>query len=218
MKGLLSCLKMLAQDAPLALLGKTYLLASYQLPVQLAKLRFYLHYPFPDKQYQDFLAFWMGETALCRVKMALAHPADTSEMPVAAANKSYRFAEMPDGALYGFYPEEHHGDERFRWTRSLAAMRLDLPAGEYRITLSLLPVRKLLPDDDLGIFLNDKLIDNVTYSPADDSLQITVNQSHFNDGENWLYLVCRPWRIVQRLGHDERELGLPLAGLQVTTD
>ena len=216
LKGLLSSLLMLLRAAPLSLLGRRYLLASYRLPVQLAKLRFYAHYFNPEKQYQDFLDFYMGETALCRVKMALAHPAQDSNGQTMGEIMHYRPGEMADSELYGFHPEEHHAGDRFRWSGPLAAMRLSLPPGNYSLTLKLLSVRKLEPDNDVAFFLNDRFIEEVKYSDTDPSLCLRLNHSHFNAAENWLCVICRPWRIVRRPGHDERELGLPLKEITVT--
>jgi len=71
-----------------------------------------------------------------------------------------------------------------------------------------------MPADDLAFFINDQLIRDVTYSETDMSITINIRRNILTADGNWLYLVCRPWRIVRRLGSLGSILGLAPKGMR----
>ena len=104
---------------------------------------------------------------------------------------------------------------QFRWTSLVAGIRLALEPGVYQLCLRLHQVRPLVPDQEVSIFFNHTEVD-VQYDAVTTSLHWMISPSLFISGEEqWILVLCLPWRIETLNSMENRTLGLPVSALEI---
>jgi len=118
-------------------------------------------------------------------------------------------AEMPTGDREGFHALERYGSGYFRWTQPNAAVRLQLPVGDYRLRVDMKDLHHLWANrmdvacDDRPIPCRDRVLENGMLH------QIIRQQDLPSDNPFWLKLAFDP--IQTEAGSpDTRLLGAPI--------
>ena len=136
------------------------LLLKHRAAVWAAQIRFWLSLNGAqrDRAFEDY---YMATTSLCRVRFALAQPAQALEDETSVLD--YPLDVVDDVDLYGFHGLEAFGQERFRWSGSVAAVRLRLEANDFLATVQLVGVRVIDPDREVVLFVDEARITEVCF-------------------------------------------------------
>jgi hypothetical protein len=122
--------------------------------------------------------------------------------------------KLKEEDIFGFYELEFNGDQPFRWSSTVAAVRLQLEPDDYEVTVQLSQVRLLIPRQELSIFLNGVSLSGVTFDPDEFRLEFFLPKDALGSlTEQWLIFVCLPWSLPAVKLSDERSLGLPLVAV-----
>lgn len=164
-----------------------------------------------DRIYRAYVDHYMRYTTLCRIEFIARQPR-AAKLQHFQEQFTYRLAEISNDDLFGFYPSEHFKEISFRWASGLAAMRISVPAGEYKLIIDnggLVDVTRIPV-----AFINSERVSGLTRVTGAagklKSLEGRVGISAVNAGQpSWLILVSPSRR---RLG-DPRDLGLPIASV-----
>jgi hypothetical protein len=132
--------------------------------------------------------------------------------PIPAPSDTIAIDTLPDWALHGFHGIERVNGEPFRWTGRLAALRLPLRRGQYRLRLVTRGLRREPDPVDLRAAINGTRIAPVALADGDYELPIERWQCH--RAEQTLILMCNPVCPWKRGTTDHRELGLPLFAVE----
>jgi hypothetical protein len=111
----------------------------------------------------------------------------------------------------GFYPLEKYQGNRFRWSETVAAIRLRASAGRQSIRIKCVPVRSPSSEIDLRFYFNGRRIPDDAISTGVDTLEIRVDVP--TSGTYELGWICRPFRAKA----DSRRLGLPIVHVELTS-
>jgi len=118
---------------------------------------------------------------------------------------------FPAWALHGFHEVEQVNGEPFRWTGRVAALKLSLPKGRYRLRLVTRGVRR--EGVNLQAAINGTRIEPVAL--PDGNYDLSVERRHCHEREQTLMLVSEPLCPWKQGVKDYRELGLPLFAVEV---
>jgi hypothetical protein len=177
----------------------------------LAALRCILWRGSEDRIYRAYVDHYLRYTTLCRINFIARQPR-ALKMRGLQEQLDYKLAELSNDELYGFYPTEHFKGMSFRWASGLSAMRVSVPAAEYKLTLNtggLVDVRHMPV-----AFLNSECVSDLTLVSGENrkpgGLEGHIERSAFNtDKPSWLVLVS----ATRRRSGDSRDLGLPIASV-----
>lgn len=187
--------------------------ARFSLAVRWAQVRFWLSLTDGQRQ-AAFADYYTSTTSLCRIRYALRRP--SSEPVTVGARADLQVTTMDERDLWGFYPGESHLGLPFRWTRSLAAIRVGLGAGCHEVSISLAGVRPLNVEREVRLFLNDRELPGPTLDESSWSLQTTIPESACaGGGTHWLTFHTERWEHPDVLSTDQRHLGLPVHAVTI---
>ena len=141
---------------------------------------------------------------LSRVRHLATQP--VVDAPLPAPSREIAIDSHPEWALFGFHGLERIDGESFRWTGPLAAMRLPLVKGRYRLRLVTRDLRGAKVK--LRSAFNGSRIEPIALPNGD--YEIPIEQWHCRDREQSLILSCDPLRPWHHGVTDYRELGIPL--------
>jgi GT2 family glycosyltransferase len=111
----------------------------------------------------------------------------------------------------GFYPLEKYRGTQFRWSETVAAIRLRANAGRQFIRIKCVPVRNLSNEIDLRFYFNGKPVPDDAISTDVDDFEIHIDLPQ--SGTCKLGWICCPFRATA----DPRRLGLPIMGVELTS-
>jgi hypothetical protein len=148
---------------------------------------------------------------LSRVRCLATQPA--VDPPLPAPSPSLAINTLPDWALHGFHGIERVNGEPFQWTGRLAALRLPIVRGQYRLRLVTRGLRQEPDPVDLRAAVNGTRVAPVALPGGD--YELPVERWHCRRDEQTLILMCNPVRPWTRGTTDHRELGLPLFAVEV---
>ena len=212
LQGWITCLAQLVRCLASALCGKHLLLFKHQVFVWLAKLRCYFWWVNEERMYRAFVDYYLGATSLSRIRYGINNV--PNKISVVTPRTSYSMEKMGDEEIFGFHGLETYQGEVFRWSSSVAALRLTLDPGNYRAVIRLISVRQLQPETELAIFWNHRPVRNLRFEPGIYTLEFSVTEDMFaRSGRQCLILYCRPWTINGARIPDPRALGLPVVSV-----
>lgn len=144
-----------------------------------------------------------------RLKWILQHGSE--ESTAATFAQEYHLGEMPPAHLIGFHAPEEFSKEKFRWSGPAALMRLDLPPGDYDVTLATRSLRAASWEFPLALFFNGHKVSHKPAAGDPGQLGFSVSRRIFApDSPQWLTIACQALE-PQRAGiADSRSLGLPV--------
>jgi Glycosyl transferase family 2 len=134
-------------------------------------------------------------------------PVDT---PLPAPSPSIAINGLPEWALRGFHGIESWNGASFRWSESVAALRLPLPRGQYRLRLVTHGLRR--DRVCLQVAMNGTRIAPIVLPDGD--YELPIERSHCHRDQQTLILKCNPLRPWRQGVVDHRELGLPLFAVE----
>ncbi len=111
----------------------------------------------------------------------------------------------------GFYPLEQYQGRAFRWSETVAAIRLRASAGRQSVRIKCVPVRKLSGEIDLRFYFNGRRIPDGAISMDADAFEIGIDLPQPGAGE--LGWICRPFEAKA----DRRHLGLPVMRVELVS-
>ena len=183
--------------------------------LQWARLRCRLSFFQPERGMRAFRA--MCRHALRRERLrflARRELALRSEPPEAMREGHWPIAGLAESSLVGFHECESQGGEWIRWSRPIAALRLAVPPGSYRVTLETQRHRELA-GAGIRLFLDRHPV-AASISSAEGRIAATLRPEWFGaHGEPLLILTCDPLLPWRRKSADPRPLGLPIRSITV---
>lgn len=112
-----------------------------------------------------------------------------------------------------FYEPERHGNRAFCWSKPLAMVRMDVPAGQYRITIDTASVRGDRCKFPFQLRWNDYRIPQQDIEVKAGNISFTVDESMFvSNDEQRLTISCRQMSSDR----DSRQLGMPVASIHLS--
>lgn len=117
------------------------------------------------------------------------------------------FPAVPNGT--GFHLLETYGDRKFRWSEPAACLEFQAPRGRYRLHLTCLPVRTMLANLDLRIYLDGRRIPPEAIRLSRHAIEIDIELT--TPGAHTLLWICRAFKGK----HDRRKLGLPIVNFDL---
>ena len=111
----------------------------------------------------------------------------------------------------GFYHLEKYQGVPFRWSETVAAIRLRANAGRQFIRIKCVPVRNLSDEIDLRFYFNGKPVPDDAISTDVEEFEIRIDLPQ--SGTCKLGWICRPFQAIA----DPRRLGLPIMGVELTS-
>lgn len=188
------------------------LMATYQLATWSAQARFRLSLT-DAQRLRAFQDFYVAQTALCRVRFALRLPPE-SPRRTRLTTLEYHLPAIDDLDMFGFHTVEPSGGCLFRWSAPIAALKLALPTGSYRVCLQLLAARPLEPSLNVVAFLNTTRLAEATLSPTTWQIGFDIPSTALEGAaEQWLILHVDRWQHPDLLASDPRKLGLPIVSV-----
>jgi hypothetical protein len=135
-----------------------------------------------------------------------------SPPPQALTHGRWTMSDVAPGALIGFYDVEWRAGLCFRWSRPIAALRLALEPGPWRLEVD---TRGLRPAPVPGLrALWSGSLSAVRQGPHGFSLELRATPDAADPGTPQLVvLTCPPLRAA---APDTRRLGLPLFGVEIS--
>jgi hypothetical protein len=181
------------------------LLLKHRAAVWAAQIRFWLSLT-DAQRHRAFEDDYMATTSLCRVRFALAQSAQALEGQANALD--YPLDVVDDVDLYGFHGLEAYGEEHFRWSGSVAAVRLRLEADDFLGTVQLLGVRVIDPERDVVLFVDDLRITGVCLDRDTWRLNFRLPSAALAaPSPHWLVIHTRVWHHPDIDASDNRHLG-----------
>jgi hypothetical protein len=147
------------------------------------------------------------------VKFALAHPLTPvmDDNPVMA----YGMGALSASDSAGFHGSETHQGLPFRWTSTIAALRLRLAPGAYELVLRTNGVRRAR-DRHVALHLDGRRLGGVQINADSTELRTTIGQDDFaRSDQHWLTIVCPPLKEAGVHGPARRLLGLPVTAVEL---
>lgn len=124
--------------------------------------------------------------------------------PAADATGKLTADRFESGATFGLHALERFGGRVFRWTRSVAGLRLALSPGQYCVEIDVGAIRPWPVAIDWT--LDGERIDLRDVEIDGEICRLTISLPASGDGRSHtLGIACEPWDAP-----DERELGLPI--------
>jgi hypothetical protein len=207
------CLRQTFENGTLALWGKRQLLIKHRWLVWWAQIRCMVISWNEELRYRAFIDYYDGLGALFRIQYALDAPVEDTPN---RERLSYPILELPDALLFGFHGLEVFKEQTFRWSAVVSAIRICLDDHNYRGTITLLKdVRHPLPDMELSLYLNQQPLKIEAFNPKTSQITFSLPESALaGDDEQWLIIMCKPWRFDGLKFLDRRPLGLPIVYLE----
>ncbi len=209
-----AALKRLLGLLPSFVFGARLSLYKHRFRIRLAWLRFYCWWFDKDERFRAFVDWYMLTTSYHRVKFALEHP----RPPVlnSPAALSYPIEKISNADFFGFHGLETYAGRSFRWSSDLAAVRLCIRPGNYRVTIQTPYVRWIDPGRELAMYMDGHRLAPAAFDDDRTRLEFDLPESLMAlQDEHWLVMHCAVWRQdgVQRT--DVRRLGLPVASIDL---
>jgi hypothetical protein len=193
------------------LLGRRGPVAAAWLGVLAARIRCWWNRHDAARLDTPYRELFHRAAALSRLRALASLPLAEADSPRPA--RVLGIEDLPDWALYGFHGIERWKGEALRWSSPLAAVRLPLVPGAYRLTLVTHGIRTCHHPANLRVALNGVRIEARQLPNGDYELPIEARLCR--PREQTLIWVCDPLRPREHGSRDHRDLGLSLFAVQV---
>lgn len=159
------------------------------------------------RRYAAFSSFWRCVVHKTRTDFFTRRRSPVREAPGAGRYEGAKLAQLPG---WGIYPTERVEGRQIRWTRGLALIPFELPAGEHEFVL-----------DSGGLRAGDCQFPFVIYWGRHrvarrelrfDGPKVSFSVAATGRGRQWLRILVP---VLLSAADDGRRLGFPLAGIQV---
>ena len=187
-----------------------------EVSLRLAMLRCHLWRFRSDRMLRAFREMCAHTVRATRLRFLARHGDEIQREPAPEPSREGRWAisEISESNLLGFHELETAGGQRLRWSRPVAALRLGVPCGRYRVTLET-HRHRALPAAGIRLFLNQHPVE-ASLSPTDDLIAAEIQPGWFDlRGDQLLILTCAPLSPRLTGAPDPRALGLPIASITV---
>jgi hypothetical protein len=162
-----------------------------------------------DAAYRDLI---VQATRLSRWRFLAEQPAESNGLP--PARSRYSILEIPEGHSLGLHNVEWSDGRPFRWTGRCAAFRLHADEAPRAVHIDTMNLRHFPMPLNLSAFLNGSAL-TVSDLP-NGMIRLDVSQpARPAAGEQILVLACNPFSPWSVGVCDQRELGLPIASLEL---
>jgi hypothetical protein len=123
--------------------------------------------------------------------------------------------DMDDSCAIGFHHKEQSHEGSFRWSRPVAAIRMNLEPGEYSLTVNILQHREDLCDAHVEAYFDNELL-NRKHSEDPNQLCWSITPTYLNRSNvHFVVFVCTPFKPVMKGISDTRELGIPVTSVAI---
>jgi hypothetical protein len=150
-------------------------------------------------------------TALSRLRALASLTVDEADLP--RPGGAVGIQDFPDWALYGFHGTEWWQGKALRWSSPLAALRLPIAPGDYRVTLVTHGIRTTRHPARLRLALNGVRIESRELPTGD--YEFPIESRLCRPREQTLTWMCDPLRPWEHGSRDHRDLGLSVFALEV---
>jgi hypothetical protein len=193
----------------LVIFGANYYVLRYSLFVNLAKLRLHLRWNDETEMVKAFIDFYMGCTSLTRACFVRDHVRKSDAVPRVAL--AYPMDDLKTESLWGFHEIERYEGVSFRWSSSIAALKLNLAPADYDGVIKLVNVRPINVEKDAAIYLNGMPIQSLTYNALTCELSFFAPYTMFS--QNIQQRMVLLTELLKSDGRDARSLGLPIVSV-----
>jgi hypothetical protein len=191
-------------------LGRRGPVASAWLSVARGRVQCWKHRHDVERLAQPYHELIPKIQRLSRVRQLANQP--EADLPLPAATRFLSIERLPAWSLYGFHSLESVKRTPFRWTGRIAAMRIPITAGDYRLRLITNGIRQEPVPLNLQIAINGTRITPV--ESGDGVYELHLKHSHCQPKVQTLVLMCNPICPWKQGSMDHRELGLPIFGIE----
>jgi predicted dehydrogenase len=199
---------------PLAVLGHKLLILRYEAQGLATRFRYWLWRRNPDRRYKAFADWYAAAIAYYRVRFCAEHP--EAEARGTGPGRLRQMDAITPQDSYGFYPLETYFGRPFRWSSTIAALKLTAEPAKYEVLVQTAGPRWFMPQRDVAIYLDGHRLNEVEYEAEKVRLRVKVSAEALTKGNShWLILCCTPWRQDNVHRRDVRKLGIPIVSVEL---
>jgi hypothetical protein len=175
----------------------------------LARLRFAWPFGSEDERYRAFLEVWnsLGDWAVTRY--AARHP--TWAVGEDQSTLDLLPGDVPAAALFGFHVRETWNGRAFRWTAPFASLFLQLPRGDYDLTLDTQGIRPPASGAQVHVYWNGHPAHPLPLGRFREWTVRITSATFAQANPQVLTIACDRLRASDP--QERRALGLPLFGI-----
>ncbi|MCK6475045.1 MAG: Gfo/Idh/MocA family oxidoreductase [Planctomycetes bacterium] len=156
--------------------------------------------------YWDFYLAVMDDA---RMRYLARHPAPRRAAP---RTQHVDMANYPGDCLEGFHPREESAGRAFRWSSELAVLRVDVPAGAWKVSIDTGALRGAGRDFSAALFVNGRRVPDGGIRMAEGVLTFDIPEGFTGSAApEWLGIACRPLPRRVLAKDERRKLGIPIA-------
>lgn len=159
----------------------------------------------PDLKWKYFINYQENLAAWHRVRLAFVLNKTTKPLD---CERNYLLSELNEENLYGLYAPENYKGHLFRWTKGIAAIKLNLQPQCYRVSVKILDIRCAKKEEVL-FFIGAYAIKAIEFKQQIFTFLIPKNKLPKHP---WLIIFANVWDVIHG---DKRPLGLPIHSIHV---
>jgi predicted dehydrogenase len=199
---------------PLTILGHRLLILRHASRAWVARIRYLFWRWYPDRRYKAFIDWYTSTIAMYRVKFFAEHPGP--EVPEEIPQHVCLIDSVTPQDSCGFHSLETYFGRSFRWSSSIAALKIVAVPGEHQMLVQTAGLRWFMPQREIAIYLDGCRLNGIEYDAEKACLKVHVPDTARPPADSqWLILCCTPWRQDNVHRRDVRKLGIPIVSVEL---